>query len=86
MIEKIKKMIRNRKIAKLQQMDDTPIIIPSLAMFIEAFKDNVRKESAASTKPIEQYNVNKLIGEFQNISVAALVDTLIQVGYKRKKK
>lgn len=86
MIEKIRKIIKDRKIAKLRKVDNIPIVIPSLEKFLDAFKDNIRKESALSSKPVSHYNINKLVEEFQDISVAALIDTLINVGYKRKKK
>jgi hypothetical protein len=85
MIKKIRNLIRNKKREKLmKEQDNVPIVIPSLSTFIDKFKSNIRKHVAMHNSS-EPANLSIVIDGFHSIAIEALVDTLIDVGYKRKK-
>jgi hypothetical protein len=80
-IQKVKKDLRN----------NVKIVIPSAAVFFDCYKINIHKMSAKidSNKPLdkdESTRVQHLMSNFTDIASEALIETLIEVGYKREDK
>ena len=69
----------------MKEKDNVPIVIPSLAKFIDKFKSNIRKHTALHHSAEPNNNITAVIDRFHIIAVEALIDTLIDVGYVKKK-
>lgn len=85
MIKRILNLIRNKKRERLMKQKDVPIVISSLEKFIDQYKSNIKKHTAVHHSA-EPKNLNAIVERFHVIAVEALIDTLIDVGYIRKKK
>lgn len=84
MIKRILNLIRNKKREKLMKQKEVPIIIPSLEKFIDRYKSNIRKHTAVHHSASPD-NLTAIVERFHVIAVEALIDTLIDVGYIKKK-
>lgn len=84
--------LKNRKAKKVKRIleFDIPIILPSGKNFIETYKHHIKLVSAKfdldkilEQKPEERFQF--LIENFNEIATLALVETLVEVGFKESK-
>jgi hypothetical protein len=84
-------MFRKRKIVKAGAVlvTDVKIIIPSAENFFAHFRKNIIKESARidaqhAVEVTDEQRIQFLIANFDTIASDALVNALIDVGYKKE--
>lgn len=87
------KLFRARKIRKAQEalVTDMKIIIPSAENFFAHYRQNIAKissrldaEKVLDVEEVERYK--HLISNFDEIAAEALVNALIDTGYKKEDK
>jgi hypothetical protein len=80
-----------REKAKYLLGNDIKFIVPSARAFFTQYKDNIHKFSskldAAKVLDVDEATrYQHLIDNFNEIALEALVETLIEVGYKKEEK